>query len=323
MAKGRHKRDTDARPKLSLPKLPRPKLPLPHLSGAPFARAPFPRAAIVAAPVALVATAAAVTVGLTAGGSGGSGAVVAAADVGTVTTPSAQAVPSAAVRLQDRGTSVSRSLNRRQAVAARTGETRWTTTALDLWKSPGKSAEQDGVAKAGTKVLATGRQLDGRLEVVVAGQVRWVTAGYLDDHRPKPEPTATPAARAAAPAGPAGISMQPCPDMSVEKGLKPQTIKVYRSVCHAFPQVTEYGGWAARSEHDTGNALDVMVYGDKALGDEVAAWARAHAAELDLYDLIWYDRIWTPVRSSEGWRDYGDHGSATANHMDHVHIGTN
>ncbi|MFI2707244.1 mucin-2 protein, partial [Nocardioides sp. CER28] len=122
---------------------------------------------------------------------------------------------------------------------------------------------------------------------------------------------------------PAGLSDQPCPDMSVEDGLKPQTIKVYRSVCHAFPQVTEYGGWAARTEHDTGNAIDVMVYGNKELGDQIADWAQAHAAELDLYDLIWYDRIWTPVRSSEGWRDYGDHGSATANHMDHVHIGTN
>jgi len=298
VADARHKRDTDARSFRSKPRV------------QPFSRPP--RAVLVAAPIAVVATAAAVTVGLvaTGGGSGGAADMAAAANVSEVAPQ--PAVPSAAVRIEDRGTSVSRSLSRRQAVKARTGKTRWTTTALDLWKRPGKRADQDGVAKEGVKVLATGRELDGRVEIVVDGDARWVTAGYLADEKPQPEP-----------AEPPGLSMAPCPDGSVEDGLKPQTIKVYRSVCHAFPEVTEYGGWAARVEHNTGNALDVMVYGDKALGDRIADWAQAHSAELDLYDLIWYDRIWTPVRSSEGWRDYGDHGSATANHMDHVHIGTN
>jgi hypothetical protein len=62
---------------------------------------------------------------------------------------------------------------------------------------------------------------------------------------------------------------------------------------------------------------------DKALGDQIAAYLQEHASELNLYDVIWYDRIWTPERASEGWRAYGDHGSATANHMDHVHVSTN
>jgi hypothetical protein len=263
----------------------------------------------VAAPIAVLATAAAVTVGLstTGGGSGDPGDMVAAANVSNVA-PQA-AVPSAAVRIEDRGTTVSRSLTRRQAVKARTGKTRWTTTALDLWKRPGNRADQDGVAKEGVKVLATGRELDGRVEIVVDGAARWVTKGYLADEKPQPEPP--------------GLSMAPCPDGSVEDGLKPQTIRVYRSVCHAFPEVTEYGGFAARSEHNTGNAIDVMVYGDKALGDRIADWAQAHAAELDLYDILWYQRIWTPVRAAEGWRGLSDRGSATANHMDHVYLGTN
>ena len=61
---------------------------------------------------------------------------------------------------------------------------------------------------------------------------------------------------------------------------------------------------------------------DKALGDRIADFLQAHASELHLYDVIWWDQIWTPERASEGWRDYGDHGSATANHMDHVHVAT-
>jgi hypothetical protein len=96
---------------------------------------------------------------------------------------------------------------------------------------------------------------------------------------------------------------------------------LYRAVCHAFPQITSYGGWDAHGEHASGRALDVMT-SDKALGDQIAAFLQAHASELGLYDVIWWDQIWTPARASEGWRAYGDHGSPTANHMDHVHVST-
>jgi hypothetical protein len=116
--------------------------------------------------------------------------------------------------------------------------------------------------------------------------------------------------------------MAPCPDGSVENNLTPGAVYVYRSVCHAFPQITSYGGWAPRGEHASGKALDIMTT-DKALGDQIAAFLQAHAAELNLYDVIWWDRIWTPVRAAEGWRAYGDHGSPTANHMDHVHVSVN
>ena len=85
------------------------------------------------------------------------------ADLGKV---ASKPVPSAAV-LEDRGTSVSRSLTRRQAVKARTGKTQWTTVALDLWKRPGKHADKAGEVKEGVKVLATGRTLNGRVEIVV------------------------------------------------------------------------------------------------------------------------------------------------------------
>jgi hypothetical protein len=311
VAQGRHKRDTDAR-KFHLKPFVKPSLKL-------------SRAVTVTAPVAVVATAAAVTVGVAASGSG-SPATVATADLSRVAPSSTPATVSPA---EDHSVPLSRSLARRTAAqvaarkaaakkaektaqqalvasARRTSEERWTTTELNLWTASGKHAPQDGVADQGTKVLLTGREQAGRVEVVVDDALRWVTAGYLADQKPPP-----------------GLSDAPCVDSSVEDGLKPQTIRLYRSVCHAFPQVKEYGGLAPRTEHDTGNAIDVMVYGDKALGDEIAAWAQEHAAELDLYDILWWHRIWTPVRSSEGWRTFSDRGSATANHMDHVHLGTN
>ncbi len=102
----------------------------------------------------------------------------------------------------------------------------------------------------------------------------------------------------------------------------PDAVLVHRAVCHAFPQIDTYLGYDAHGEHASGKAIDIMT-SDKAVGDQIAAFLRSHASELNLYDIIWWDRIWTPVRASEGWRDYGDHGSPTANHMDHVHVATN
>jgi hypothetical protein len=172
---------------------------------------------------------------------------------------------------------------------------------------------------AAKKVLVTGRAQDGRVELVVDGQSRWVTAGYLSDQKPAPEtasPSATPDGSTSVAAG---LSMAPCPDSSVENGLTAGAIYVYRSVCHAFPQITTYLGWDAHGEHSSGKALDIMT-SDVALGNSIAAFLQDHASELHIYDILWRQHIWTPVRASEGWRLFADRGSATANHYDHVHV---
>jgi hypothetical protein len=187
------------------------------------------------------------------------------------------------------------------------------TVDLNLWSSSSHAAQQLGLLANGKRVLVTGRTVDGRAEVVVQGQSRWVTAGYLADHKPD----ATSGVTAAA-----GLSMAPCPDGSVEYRLTPAAVYVYRSVCHAFPQITSYGGWAPRGEHADGKAIDIMT-SDVALGNAIASFLQQHAAQLNLYDILWRQHIWTPVRASEGWRLFADRGSPTANHMDHVHVSVN
>jgi len=187
---------------------------------------------------------------------------------------------------------------------------KWTTVDLNLWSSASRAARQVGLMGAGKKVLVTGRAQDGRVELVVDGRSRWVTAGYLSEDKP--------AASAGAGAA-AGLSMAPCPDSSVENGLTSGAVYVYRSVCHAFPQITSYGGWDAHGEHSSGKALDIMT-SDVALGNAIAAFLQQHASELHVYDILWRQHIWTPVRASEGWRLFADRGSATANHFDHVHV---
>ena len=174
----------------------------------------------------------------------------------------------------------------------------WTTDELNIWTQPGDKAKRLGEIDAGKKVLVTGRELWGRTEIVIKGQSRWVTDGYLPDDKPVGVG--------------AGLSMEPCPDGGVESGLTDNAVYVYRSVCNAFPEITSYGGWNNHGEHSSGRAIDIMI-SDVELGTAIAEFLREHASELHLYDVIWRQHIWTPDRASEGWRyDVDARGSATA-----------
>ncbi|MGN6251276.1 MAG: mucin-2 protein [Marmoricola sp.] len=222
----------------------------------------------------------------------------------------AHALSSSALTGASRSLSISRGLDR--LAVPEVSAHRWTTAPLDLRLSPGAHVATDGVFDAGKRIAITGEEHNGYAQVVVDGHARWVTATYLADHKPAPDPASR------------GPVFEPCAaTASVEHGLVPAAVRAWEAVCNAFPEVTTYGGVANRPEHDTGHAVDAMVYGDSALGDRIAAFLQAHAAELDLYDLIWQQHIWTPVRASEGWRLMPDRGSPTANHMDHVHFAVN
>lgn len=92
--------------------------------------------------------------------------------------------------------------------------------------------------------------------------------------------------------------------------------------------VDDIGGWRAGNTYDyeghpAGLALDVMVYLDRAKGQAIADYARAHAAELGIKYVIWYRQIWSVGRDSQGWRPMADRGSISANHLDHVHLSFN
>jgi hypothetical protein len=290
VAEHRHKRDTEARRK--------------------------PRAALVAAPLALLATAGAVSIGVLATNPVAAGNVLAkdAADISSVA-PRAAARPDGVSRAQSRRVAARLEKAHERSnqmvvtrTAVRNADTRlWTTADLNLWSGSGKDAKQAGEIEAGKRVLVTGRKAADREEVVIDGQPRWVTAGYLSDEKPV--------------AAAAGLSMAACPDPSVENGLTSNAVYVYRSVCNAFPQITSYGGWDGHGEHASGRALDIMT-SDVTLGTAIADFLREHASELKLYDVLWRQRIWTPVRASEGWRSMSSRGSATANHYDHVHVST-
>ncbi len=211
----------------------------------------------------------------------------------------------------DRTLGTSRSRARVPLVDNRVPEAKgklWSTAPLDLRLEPRAKARTAGLLKPGTRVAISGRRQGGFAEVIVNKTARWVTDDYLSKQK-------VPAAMA--------VSNAPCPDGSgIESGLQPAAVRTYRAVCNAFPELSAYGGQDGHGEHVNGQAIDFMVP-SSSVGQRVADYLYAHRAELDLFDIIWAQRIWTIERSGEGFRSMSDRGSATANHFDHVHMKVN
>ena len=123
--------------------------------------------------------------------------------------------------------------------------------------TPATDADRLGLVDGGEKVLVTGRHDMGRAEIVVDGQA---ALGHrrlprrLQAGRRRGRGAARSAGRGAPrPDRPGRRRLTaPCPDSSVESGLTSSAVMVYRAVCHAFPQITTYGGYDAHGEHASG-----------------------------------------------------------------------
>lgn len=104
--------------------------------------------------------------------------------------------------------------------------------------------------------------------------------------------------------------------------VKPHVRNAAETVGALFSVQTIYGvaSRSYASDHPLGLALDFMTYGDRAKGQAIAEYCVTNAAALGVKYVIWYQRIWSLDRASEGWRGMEDRGSVTANHMDHVHV---
>lgn len=289
MADPRHKRDTNARPTPSLVK--------------------------IAGPLAVLATLGSVAVGVVVSSPETRNAVTAnqANFSGLVDSDRDPEVSRSAPRsrakldpdLLTRPASYSRSADRqamRKAIKGAEGHL-WTTAELNLWDSASDQAKKVGLIDEGKKVLVTGRQENGRLEIVLKGKSRWVTADYLDDEKPI-----------------AGVGGSCTNGTSVASGVSANIVKVHQAVCARFPEITTYGTFRGDGEHSQGIAVDIMVSGSR--GWEVAEFIRANYAELGVSYLIYSQKIWSVQRSGEGWRGMSNRGSATANHYDHVHVTT-
>ena len=265
------------------------------------------RLAFVTAPLV---TLLAVGLGITTSGFGQPDAPTAASDNVSAAARSSSDAPED----EERTLGTSRSAGRAPLVDHRVPKAKgklWTTGDLDLRVTPREKSKTTGLVKSDKQIAITGRREGAFAEVLLGKETRWVTAEYLSKKKEKPEPEE------------AGTSDQPCPDGSeIESAIQPAAVKVYRSVCAAFPELTTYGGQDGHGEHVNGQAIDFMVPNSD-VGQRLADYLYANHAQFDLFDIIWSQTIWTIERSGEGFRPMEDRGSPTANHFDHVHIMVN
>jgi hypothetical protein len=192
---------------------------------------------------------------------------------------------------------------------------KYTTASLNVRTAPDRNSHVVGVVSTGTKISVTAAVYNGFRFISYSGRGRWISDKYLSSHKPKASTTSTSS-------GGGGISAAPCPGGSaVESGLTQDAIRVHRAFCARYPQITAFGGRRPGDDgfHGTGQALDSMI-SNSTVGWAMAKWARANASKLGVSEVIYYQKIWTVQRSSEGWRSMPDRGDATANHFDHVHV---
>ena len=150
--------------------------------------------------------------------------------------------------------------------------------------------------------------VDGYRQVQLDDDLGWVPAKDLVDKLPD---------------APADVTLTPCPrGSSIEKKLRLDTVKIYRSVCALFPEVNSYGGWRSGGLpfHKNGRAVDIMLtpYKESAVGWRIANYLSSHAAYFRVDHIIFEQKIWTP--SNPHWRHMADRGGITANHFNHVHV---
>lgn len=85
--------------------------------------------------------------------------------------------------------------------------------------------------------------------------------------------------------------------------------------------VAEVGGRKSEDgfgEHSSGNAIDIMVGSDTALGNQIAGFLKSNKDALGLNGMIWQQRSYGYGGGWDG-KMMSDRGSPTQNHMDHIH----
>jgi hypothetical protein len=202
-----------------------------------------------------------------------------------------------------------------KAPSLRVVGTLYTRVSLNVRTRDDAGSRLMAVVRPGSKLSVTPTVRGEWRYVAYHGAGGWVKNQYLVRAKPKAV-----VKKSSAPAS--GISSAACAAGSaVESGLTPDAVRVHRAICARFPSVRAYGGVRADSlpEHPSGRALDAMI-SNTGTGWAIANFVRANAKRLGVSQVIFDRRIWTVQRGGEGWRNFGDRGSATANHEDHVHV---
>lgn len=287
----------------------------PRRAAATWADRLFNRGGALAAGVTVVATTAAVAIGVANGGS--AAAVAPAAVVAPVAAAASADAPETESPLIADSLTVTKGLvsgaaseKVKSASLAAAVSRQFTTSSLNVREKADSASKVVGRLGVGTEVEATAELSGEYRQVVFEDGLGWV----LNEELTKVDPNE---------GIPEGTSMEPCSRGSaVENRLRKATVFIYRSVCPLFPAVNSYGGWRAGGMqfHKNGRALDIMLTpgAESALGHRIANYLIAHAKLFKIDHIIFEQHIWTP--GNPHWRKMADRGSLNANHFNHVHV---
>ena len=117
----------------------------------------------------------------------------------------------------------------------------------------------------------------------------------------------------------AAVTPQRVPPLIGARGLTPNAVALAAYIQQRYPEVASIGGVRPDPipDHPTGHALDVMVYGDTALGDQIEADVMAQADRFHVRYSIYRETYHNPSGRTY-WM--ADRGSPTQNHFDHIHF---
>ncbi len=185
--------------------------------------------------------------------------------------------------------------------------TRYAMTADTAIRAAADAAsEQVATLAAADAVRTTGKTKSTFTEIIWDGATKWVATIALSSKKPSVD------------------GFIDLGSSSLNK-LEPNGKAAVIAIRAAFPKIKTIYGWRSSSsysgDHPNGRAIDNMIpdyKNNKALGDDLAAWAITHGKELHISYLIWRQRSYTISRGT--WKAMEDRGGDTANHMDHVHI---
>ncbi|MCH9800385.1 MAG: hypothetical protein K0U62_02485 [Actinomycetia bacterium] len=113
-----------------------------------------------------------------------------------------------------------------------------------------------------------------------------------------------------------------------EMNLSFDAVVIGRYVNVAWPEIKTVGGWRPSDpypDHPSGRAVDIMMPNggpgkDKKLGDAIVKEFQRNADDFGIEYILWHQRSWQAGEGINKWSRMADRGSASANHIDHIHI---